>query len=133
MRFLARGLRESIPKNRELMNQTSSGSAKWKLCAAICLAMTFLSLLPEINLWIARGREWNGAYASATGDEVIYSAYLNALINGRPRKNDPFAGRDSTLGSPLPESSFSIQFIPPYAISFLARAFNASASTSMIA
>ncbi len=97
-----------------------------------CLAMVLLSLIPQIHLWIVRGRDWNGAYVSSQGDEFIYSAYINALITGRTRKNDPFAGRNSTSKSPLPESTFSIQFIPPYVIAFLARAFGASASTAMI-
>jgi len=95
--------------------------------------MVLLSLIPQINLWIVRGRDWNGAYVSPTGDEVVYSAYLNALIEGRPRKNDPFAGRDSTSKSALPESTFSIQFIPAYVIALLARTFHLSASTAFIA
>jgi len=95
--------------------------------------MVLLSLLPQIHLWKIRGREWNGAYVSSQGDEFLYSAYINALIEGRTRKNDPFAGRDNRAKSPLPESAFSIQFIPPYVISFLARIFGSSASTAMIA
>jgi hypothetical protein len=105
---------------------------KYKLPALVSLAMVFLAILPELNLCIVRGRDWNGMYVSATGDEPIYSAYLNALITERARKNDPFIGRDSTPNAPLPESTFSIQFIPPYVISFLARMFGASASTAMI-
>ncbi len=107
--------------------------AKWKWCAVTCLAMLLLSLMPQIHLWIVRGRDWNGAYVSLQGDEPFYSAYINALIDGRTRKNDPYAAKDSTPASPLPESTFSIQFIPPYVISFLARTVGASASTAMIA
>lgn len=94
--------------------------------------MLLLSLLPQFHLWLVRGREWNGAFVSSQGDEFYYSAYLNALISGRPRKNDPFAGGNTSLSSPMPESTFSIQLIPPYVISFLARTFGASASTAMI-
>ncbi len=94
--------------------------------------MVLLSLIPQIHFWFVRGRDWNGAYASIQGDEFLYSAYINALIDGRPRRNDPFAGLDSTSNSPLPESIFSIQFIPAYVISLLARAFGASASTAFI-
>src|SRR6266536_4724288 len=115
-----------------LKNSSINYGAKWKWCAMTCLAMVLLSLRPQIHLWIVRGRDWNGAYVSSQGDEFIYSAYINALITGRTRKNDPFAGRNSTSKSPLPESTFSIQFIPPYVIAFLARAFGASASTAMI-
>src|SRR6266699_1506318 len=95
-------------------------------------AMLLLSLIPQIHLWFVRGGDWNGAYASIQGDESIYSAYLNARMNGRPRRNDPFAGQDSTPQSPLPESTFSIQFIPPLVLSFFARIFGATASTAFI-
>ncbi len=69
---------------------------------------------------------------SLQGDEFLYSAYINTLIDRRARRNDPFAAKDSTSRSPLPESTFSIQFIPAYVISFLARIFGASASTALI-
>jgi len=88
--------------------------------------------MPQIHFWLVRGSQWHGAFATLQGDEFLYSAYLNALIDGRPRRNDPFAGRDSTSESPLPESTFSIQFIPPYLIALLARAFRVSASTAFI-
>jgi hypothetical protein len=104
-----------------------------KLGALAASAILLLSLVPQIHLWSVRGEDWNGAYATIQGDEFLYSAYINALINARPRRNDPFSGRDSTPNSPMPESTFSIQFIPAYTISLLARAFGASASTAFIA
>jgi len=69
---------------------------------------------------------------SAHGDEPLYSGYINALIDGRARKNDPFGGKDSSASAPLPESIFSIQFVPAYMISFLARITGVSASTAFI-
>jgi hypothetical protein len=95
--------------------------------------MILLSLVPQIHLWLVRGRDWNGAYVSPTGDEGVYSAYINALIAGRTRKNDPFMGKDDTPSSPLPESTFSIQFIPAYVIALSARTFRISASSAFIA
>jgi hypothetical protein len=95
--------------------------------------MVLLSLLPQIHLWIVRGSDWNGAYVSPQGDEVLYSAYINALMEGRTRKNDPFGGKDNSASVPLAESTFSIQFVPAYTISLLARTFHASASTAFIA
>lgn len=92
--------------------------------------MVLLSLLPQIQLWIERGKDWQGAYTIVHGDEFIYSAYTNALINGRPRRYDPFTGQDKNVG--LPESTFSIQFIPAYAVSYVARLTGASASTAFI-
>jgi hypothetical protein len=114
------------------MDQSYPLATKLKLCTITCIVMLFLAMLPQINLWLVRGSHWNGAYVSATGDEVIYSAYLNAIIVGRARKNDPFAGKDSTPGAPLPESTFSIQFMPAYAIALVAQVFGVSASTAMI-
>src|SRR5690349_3922225 len=98
---------------------------KWKWCALTASVMVLLSLLPQIHLWIVRGRDWNGAYTSVHGDESVYSAYINALINERPRRYDPFTGADKNAG--LPESTFSIQFIPGYAVAYLARLTDASA------
>jgi len=94
--------------------------------------MVFLALIPQIRFWHVRGSEWQGAYATLQGDEFLYSAYVNALIDGRPRRNDPFAGKNSTSQSPLPESTFSIQFVPPYTLALLARVFQLSASTAFI-
>ena len=94
--------------------------------------MVALSLVPQFHLWLVRGREWNGAYVSPQGDEPLYSAYINALIDGRSRKNDPFGGQDSAPAAPLPESIFSIQFVPAYSIALPARAFGVSASTAFI-
>jgi hypothetical protein len=111
---------------------TSATATKWKFCGLAASAMVVLSLVPQIHLWIVRGREWNGAYVSPQGDEPLYSAYVNALIHGRPRRNDPFGGKDSTAKTPLPESTFSIQFFPAYVIALPARAVAISASTAFI-
>jgi hypothetical protein len=96
------------------------------LLAAVVLAV--ITSLPQIYLCYERGSKWNGAYAYLDGDEFAYSAYVNALIDGRPRRNDPYTGQD---GGPF-ETLFSIQFIPPYAIAFLARIFGVSAATAFI-
>ena len=94
--------------------------------------MTFLSLIPQFHLWVLRAGNWNGTYVSLQGDEPFYSAYINTLIDGRARRNDPYAARDNSPQSPIHESTFSIQVIPAYVISFLARISGASASTAMI-
>ena len=114
------------------MNTSSPDGSSGKLCALTCLAMVLLSLIPQIHLWLVRGRDWNGAYVSLQGDEPLYSAYINALIEGRSRKNDPFGGKDNSSIAPRPESTFSIQFVPAYLIALPARAFGISASTAFI-
>src|SRR5438034_3198210 len=106
--------------------------ARWKWGALAAAAMTLLSLVPQFHLWILRGREWNGAYVSPQRDEPLYSAYTNALIEGRARKNDPSGGSDNTLVTPLPESIFSIHFVPAYMIALPARIFGMSASKTFI-
>jgi hypothetical protein len=99
------------------------------------LAMMLLSMYPQIHFWVVRGSSWHGAYApiEGVGDEVAYSAYVNALIQGRPRRNDPYTGRDAAQRSETQSDSlFSIQFVPAYGLAFLARVFGLSASSVFI-
>jgi hypothetical protein len=107
-------------------------SPGWQLGALASIAVMFLALYPQLHLWYVRGAEWSGAYAFVDTDEVAYAAYLNALIDGRPRRNDPYTGRDASAGSPQPESLFSIQFAPAYALALPARMLGLSASTVFI-
>ncbi|HEY0761027.1 MAG TPA: hypothetical protein VGD61_01515 [Pyrinomonadaceae bacterium] len=74
-----------------------------------------------------QGLAWHGSYALLDIDEVSYSAYLNSLIEGHPRQNNPYLGAGATH-----ESLFSIQFIPPLAIALLARSLGISTSTTFI-
>jgi hypothetical protein len=113
------------------MNQTQT-RIEWKWGALAALAMSVIALYPQINLLIARGSAWQGSYVLTQGDEVAYSAYINALIDGRPRRNDPFNGRDDLPGQPTYESLFSIQFVPAYAIALPARALGLSTGTLFI-
>jgi hypothetical protein len=96
-------------------------------------AITFLSFMPQLRFWLARGSDWQGSYVALQPDEVVYSAYVNAIIDGRPRRNDPAAGQDDHPQAPLPESLFSIQFIPSFIIAWLARVCGATASSAFIA
>jgi hypothetical protein len=105
-------------------------SLKW--CSFAAIAVTFLSLLPQLHLWYARGSQWNGAYATVDGDEFLYSAYINALLDGRSRRNDPFAGRDDNPNAPLQESGYSINVVPAFVIYSLAKLFSVSSSTAFI-
>lgn len=115
------------------MNQNEiKPSIEWKWGAIAALAMTLIALYPQINLWIARGSDWQGSYVLTQGDEVAYSAYINALIDGRPRRNDPFNGRDDVPGKPTYESLFSIQFVPAYLTALPARILGLSVSTAFI-
>ena len=94
----------------------------WRLGVLAALAVTIISLYPQARFWRARGHDWQGTYAVSQADEPVYAAYLNALIAGRPRRNNPLNGRDLTdTGQPLPESYFSIQFVPAYMLALPAR------------
>jgi hypothetical protein len=103
---------------------------RWGVIAAI--AMTLLSLFPQFYLWCQRGTQWNGNQAFFYTDETAYAAYVNALIQGRPRRNDPFTGRDDSPTAPQTESLFSIQFVPAYLVALPARALNLSTATAFI-
>ena len=103
---------------------------KWGMLAA--LVITLLALIPQFFMWGTRGSQWNGTYAEHHGDEWVYSAYVQALIDGRPRRSDPYTGRDDRPGQLQPESLFSIQFVPSYLIAVPARALGFSSSTTFI-
>jgi hypothetical protein len=104
---------------------------RWGLLAAC--AMTLLSFYPQLNLWFSRGYSQGVvAYNHGLGDEVAYAAYINALIEGRPRRNDPYAGREDRPNALQPESLFSIQFIPAYSIALPARVLGIPATTAFI-
>lgn len=105
----------------------------WRFGFVVAFAATILALYPQLNLWYMTGKGWNGIYAYNDIDEVAYAAYLSALMDGRPRRNDPYTGRDDKEGAPQPESLFSIQFLPPLIVAKVARAAGLSISWAMIA
>ena len=105
---------------------------RWRWGVLAALALTVLALVPQAYLWYERGRAWQGANAFFYTDEPAYAAYVNALIDGRPRRCDPYTGEDDTPATPLPESLFSIQFVPAYMIALPARALGLSTATAFI-
>lgn len=103
-----------------------------KYAAIPTLVMILIAIYPQLSLWVAQGSDWKGSYSVSNYDEVAYSAYVNALINGKARRNDPFVGREDSTGSPEPESLYSIQFFPAYAVALPARLLGLSASSAFI-
>ena len=95
------------------------------------VAMVFLALFPQI-LFLLTGEKWNGSYFVSNYDETAYSAYVNALIQGEPRMNDPFVGLAESAATPQPETLYSIQFISAYAIALPAKFLGISVSTAFI-
>lgn len=101
------------------------------LAIGASLIAAILAVYPQYNLQKIRGAEFQGAFASCDLDEMAYASYVQALIDGRPRKNDPYTGRDESAETPQPESLFSIQFVPAYAVAVPARILGFSASEAM--
>lgn len=107
--------------------------SRWRLGFVVAFAVSILALYPQLNLWYLTGKQWNGIYAYNDIDEVAYAAYLKALMDGRPRRNDPYTGRDDRAGAPQQESLFSIQFLPPLVVAKLGSLLGLSLSWAMIA
>jgi hypothetical protein len=95
------------------------------------LFLAVFCLYPQMKMVYMRGGDWNGHYAYNDIDEVAYASYVRALIDGRPRKNDPYTGRDESPETPQPESLFSIQFAAPYTIAIPARILGIGAPWAM--
>jgi hypothetical protein len=114
----------------------SSKSSIWSSCWVFAfvagLFLAVFSAYPQIKLHYNSEQGTNGHYAYNDIDEVAYASYLKALIDGRPRKNDPYTGRDESAASPQPESLFSIQFASPYLVAVPARILSISAPTAML-
>jgi hypothetical protein len=115
-----------------LVRRSEVESNRWRWGVAAALAMAVVALVPQLHLWRERGRDWHGSGFSFFIDEAAYESYVNALIDGRPRLNDPYTGRDDDDSARPAESLFSIQFIPAYACALPARLFNFSAAAVFI-
>ena len=89
--------------------------------------MVLIAFYPQLSFWAAKGADWNGAYFVSNFDEVAYSAYIQALINGKPRKYDPYLAKEAEH-----ESFYSVQFVPAYSIALPARLLGIDASTAFI-
>ena len=111
--------------------ETYRKQRRWALAATGAIAL--LTLLPQVWFVLERRGHWQGANAEMHPDEVAYSAYVNSLIRGRPRRNDPHTGRMDQPGKPAPESLFSIQFVPAYLTAIPARVLGLSAAGVFIA
>jgi hypothetical protein len=111
---------------------SEKGGWKWGLLAALTMAV--LSLVPQLDLRLRRGADYQGAYAYAHYDEDFYAAYLNSLILGRPRRSDPLVDNTNhpNASSAPVESFFSIQFLTPGVLVTLSRLFRLNAPQVLI-
>lgn len=84
----------------------------WKHALLPTLLLVIVVLIPQLYLCFQRGANWHGGFAYSDSDEFGYSAYLQAVIDGQGRHADPYTGTASNN-----ETLYSIQFVPPYALS----------------
>lgn len=98
----------------------------WKFAVIPVVAIAFLALYPQLSIFMAKGG-WNGSYFVSNYDETAYSAYVNALADGKPRKFDPFVSKEVSF-----ESLYSIQFVPAYTVAAPQRLFGLSTSVTFI-
>lgn len=112
--------------------QNRDAGKRWLLAFTAGIILLFFGLYPQLRVWYERGENWQGAYAYNDLDEMAYAAYLQSQVDGRPRRNDPYTGRDHSIEHTQPESLFSIQFLTPYLLAAKGRVFGFSASAIFI-
>ncbi len=57
------------------------GGRRYGILAAA--VVTLIAIAPQLYICFSRGHQWHGASAQTHGDETVYAAYLNALIDSR--------------------------------------------------
>jgi hypothetical protein len=114
-----------INENGKMIN------GKWLFGVAAGILVAIFAVYPQFNLQNLRGDDFKGAFASCDLDEMAYASYIQALIDDRLRRNDPYTGRDTAADNPQPESLFSIQFFPAYLVAIPARIAGLSVSEAM--
>jgi hypothetical protein len=110
------------------MRDQHETARQWKAVLITAFVLAILTSIPQIHLLYVRGSEWNGSCALLDPDELAYLAYTNALISGRPRRNDPYSGKDSSES----ETLYSVQFLPAYVVAIPARIAGISADSAFI-
>ncbi len=115
-------------------NARSRRRRRYGLLAATIV--TLIAIAPQLYFCFLRGNQWNGGYAQTHGDESVYAAYLNALIDGRPLRSNPYTGRERSSTAPdqrVAESYLSLQSFPPLLIASIARLLRVSTAKAFIA
>ena len=126
-----RNARPSAPMEASVESSDCKRRRRYGLLAATIV--TLVAIAPQLYFCFLRGNQWNRGYAQTHGDESVYAAYLNALIDGRPRRNNPYTGRDDSPAQPAAESYLSVQSFPPLLIASIARVLHLSTAKAFIA
>lgn len=103
---------------------------KWYVPCGIIVAL--FALMPQIDLWLTCGADWNGTYALNELDEPTYASYLQTIIDGKPRLNSPYTGVANSHETPQKESTYSIEFLSTYPLAMTARALGLNSSKAMV-
>jgi hypothetical protein len=103
---------------------------KLRLGILVGIFMAFLSLYPQLYFQIKRGENYNGATFYYDFDESAYASYLQALIDGRPRKNSIYQGLEEPTKN---ETLFSIQFASAYLAAIPARILGLNSESAFLA
>jgi len=121
-------MRQSFSPGLETIRDSSR---HWRFGLIAAAVVVVVTSIPQVSLIIKRGSAWQESYALTDFDELSYSAYVHAIVDGRPRRNNPYLGKGSDQQN-IGESYFSIQFLPAFAIALPARALGISTSTAFI-
>lgn len=108
----------------------NKGFILWSVLAGIIISG--FGLGSQISLWIERGGDWKGIYTIIDYDEPFYAAYVQSLVDGKPRRNNPYSGAADNTETPQKESYLSMQFLASYPTVLLANIFGLSISNTMI-
>src|SRR5438477_10244285 len=98
---------------------------KSKLTLLMATLVLVVALLPQVFFWINGGSY--SSYFVSNYDEPGYSAYVNALAAGKPRKYDAYLQQASQY-----ESLYSIQFVPAYTVALPLRLTGLSTSAGFL-
>ena len=104
-------------------------NVQWRFGILVGIFLALLSLYPQIYLKFTRGENYNGATFLYDFDEQAYAAYLQTLIDGRPRKNNLYSGVEPPENA---ETLYTIQFFASYLAAIPAKIFGISAETAFI-
>jgi hypothetical protein len=99
----------------------------------VAAAAAILASLPQIHPRLVWGATWNNTFVSYYFDEPAYLVYLQGLIDGLPRRSDPYAGFDHAKQTAQSESLFSIQFLPAYTLAIPARLLGLTSTEIFVA
>jgi hypothetical protein len=109
--------------------KSTKSKIRWRYGILVGVFLALLSLYPQFYLALQRGENYNGATFYYDYDEPLYASYLQAVIDGRGRKNDFYSGS----GAPQKNETYmTIQFIAPYLVALPAHILGATSEEAFL-